>query len=51
MKVLIVKSKTLNYITLLYTEKESFKKVVLDRKENHSEKLTHTYLLFQLDFL
>lgn len=33
MKALIVKSKTLNYITLLYTEKESFKKVVLDRKE------------------
>lgn len=51
MKVLIVKSKTLNYITLLYTEKESFKKVVFDHKENHSEKLTHTYLLFQLDFL
>lgn len=33
MKALIVKSKTLNYITLLYTEKESLKKVVLDRKE------------------
>lgn len=51
MKALIVKSKTLNYITLLYTEKESFKKVVFDHKENHSEKLTHTYLLFQLNFL
>lgn len=51
MKALIVKSKTLNYITLLYTEKESFKKVVFDHKENHSQKLTHTYLLFQLDFL
>lgn len=36
MKALIVKSKTLNYITLLYTEKESFKKVVFDHKENHS---------------
>lgn len=33
MKALIVKSKILNYITLLYTEKESLKKVVLDRKE------------------
>lgn len=33
MKALIVKYKTLNYITLLYTEKESFKKVVFDRKE------------------
>lgn len=33
MKALIVKSKILNYITLLYTEKESFKKVVLDSKE------------------
>lgn len=33
MKALIVKSKTLNYITLLISEKESFKKVVLDRKE------------------
>lgn len=50
MKALIVKSKTLNYITLLYTEKESFKKVVLDCKENYSEKLTHTFCCFNWIF-
>lgn len=33
MKAFIVKFKIFNYIILLYIEKESFKKVVLDRKE------------------
>lgn len=46
MKVFIVKFKIFNYITLLYIEKESLKKVVLDRKKNYFEKLIYIYLLF-----
>lgn len=46
MKAFIVKYKIFNYITLLYIEKESFKKVVFDRKENYFEKLIYIYLLF-----